>query len=42
MSASRSRIRQWVERVLRRYMPVTWAWLAFGQQALATLTGGGG
>lgn len=42
MSAFRSRIRQWVERVLRRYMPVTWAWMAFGQQALATLGEGGG
>ncbi|MFW5816608.1 MAG: hypothetical protein ACOCVP_07095 [Wenzhouxiangella sp.] len=42
MSASWSRIRKWVERLLRRYMPVFWAWLVFGQEALVTLTGGGG
>ncbi|MEE4638089.1 MAG: hypothetical protein V2J42_05070 [Wenzhouxiangella sp.] len=41
MSAFWSKIRNRIGWLLRRYMPVTWAWLVFGQQALATLAGGG-
>lgn len=42
MSASLSRIRDLTGWLLRRCMPLTWAWLVFGQQMLAALTGGGG
>jgi hypothetical protein len=41
MSAANSRVRALIGWLLRRYMPLIWAWLVFGQQTLVVLTRGG-
>ena len=42
MSVSWNRILERIEWLLRRFVPVAWAWLIFGREVFLALPAGGG